>query len=50
MAKFLDNVYDKTYLRMIYLIAISFVLRLAEMYLIKAEGQLQSGSVDALNN
>ena len=49
MAKFLDNVYDKTSPTYDISYRDFFVLRLAEMYLIKAEGQLQSGSAsDAL--
>ena len=44
ISKFLDNVYDKAYPTNDLSYRDFFVLRLAEMYLIKAEGELQSGS------
>jgi hypothetical protein len=47
MAKFLDNVYDKNYPTYDISYRDFFVIRLAEMYLIKAEGELQSGSTSS---
>jgi hypothetical protein len=49
IAKFLDNVYDSNYPTYDISYRDFFVIRLAEMYLIKAEAELMGGSGSALN-